>query len=70
MEENTEEIKNEDSTAVTQEDAQGIQISDDVISIIAGKAVTEIPGVAGMAGGFARRNFRSIKWKEKPKQGN
>ena len=57
MEENTEEIKNENLTATSQEDAQGIQISDDVISIIAGKAVTEIPGVAGMAGGFARWNF-------------
>ena len=30
-----------------------IKIADDVVSIIAGKAVSEISGVAGMAGGFA-----------------
>ena len=70
MEENTEETKNEELTAMAQEDVQGIQISDDVISIIAGKAVTEIKGVAGMAGGFARWNFRSVKWKKEFKQRN
>ena len=31
----------------------GIQISDDVVAVIAGVAVSEVPGVAGMAGGFA-----------------
>lgn len=31
----------------------GIRISDDVVSVIAGVAVSEVPGVAGMAGGFA-----------------
>ena len=31
----------------------GIKISDDVVSVIAGVAVSEVPGVAGMAGGFA-----------------
>ena len=36
-----------------EEEAEGIKISDDVISIIAGKAVSEVEGVASMAGGFA-----------------
>ncbi len=30
-----------------------IKISDDVVSVIAGVAASEVPGVAGMAGGFA-----------------
>ena len=55
-------MEEEKVNVTPEEDTQGIQISDDVISIIAGKAVSEIEGVAGMAGGFARRNFRSIKW--------
>ena len=45
---NNEEIKNTEETA-----AEGIQIADDVVAIIAGKAVSEVSGVAGMAGGFA-----------------
>lgn len=32
---------------------EGIQISNDVVAVIAGVAVAEVPGVAGMAGGFA-----------------
>lgn len=39
-----EEIKTEN---------EGIKISDDVVAVIAGVAVSEVPGVAGMAGGFA-----------------
>ena len=39
-----EEIKTEDD---------GIKILDDVVSVIAGVAVSEVQGVAGMAGGFA-----------------
>ncbi|MBQ2400019.1 MAG: Asp23/Gls24 family envelope stress response protein, partial [Muribaculaceae bacterium] len=31
----------------------GIRISDDVVSVIAGVAVSEVSGVASMAGGFA-----------------
>ena len=38
----TEEVKNE-----------GIEISSDVIAVIAGVAVGEVEGVAGMSGGFA-----------------
>ncbi len=32
---------------------EGIQISNDVVAVIAGVAVSEVPGVAGMSGGFA-----------------
>jgi len=39
-----EEIKTEN---------EGIQISEDVVAVIAGVAVSEVQGVAGMAGGFA-----------------
>lgn len=39
-----EEIKTEND---------GIQISNDVVAVISGVAVSEVPGVAGMAGGFA-----------------
>ena len=38
------EIKTENS---------GIKISEDVVGVIAGVAVSEVPGVAGMSGGFA-----------------
>ena len=31
----------------------GIQISNDVVAVIAGVAVSEVPGVSSMAGGFA-----------------
>ena len=39
-----EEIKTEN---------EGIKISNDVVAVIAGVAVSEVPGVAGMSGGFA-----------------
>ena len=46
-EQNIEQINNEETVS------EGIQIADDVVSVIAGKAVSEVNGVAGMAGGFA-----------------
>ena len=50
MEENNEEIiKNEEVST----ENEGIKISNDVIAVIAGVAVSEVNGVAGMAGGFA-----------------
>lgn len=52
--ENEEKVK---ESEITVENADGetsnIQIADDVVSIIAGKAVAEAPGVYAMAGGFA-----------------
>lgn len=50
----SEENKQENQIVeeVTNEN-EGVQISDDVVAVIAGVAVSEVPGVAGMAGGFA-----------------
>jgi len=45
---NTEEINKDQVTG-----EESIQIADDVVAIIAGKAVSEVEGVASMAGGFA-----------------
>ena len=42
--EELEEIKTEN---------EGIQISNDVVAVIAGVAVSEVSGVSGMSGGFA-----------------
>lgn len=56
-----ENMNNEDKGEVVELEAQeeikteneGIQISNDVVAVIAGVAVSEVPGVSGMAGGFA-----------------
>lgn len=53
-----EENKNEavvelENQITTETEENGIKISDDVVAVIAGVAVSEVPGVAGMAGGFA-----------------
>ena len=50
-EEKKEEIVELNEEIKTEND--GIKISDDVVAVIAGVAVTEVAGVAGMAGGFA-----------------
>ena len=52
-EENVKEEVVEGTVIENKEDTSTIQISDDVVSIIAGKAVAEAPGVYAMAGGFA-----------------
>ena len=49
-EENGEVVELKEEIKTEQE---GIQISNDVIAVIAGVAVSEVNGVAGMAGGFA-----------------
>ena len=46
-----EEVLELDSEIKTEND--GIKISDDVVAVIAGVAVSEVPGVAGMSGRFA-----------------
>lgn len=52
-EENKDTIEEAEVIEVSEENNEEIKIADDVVSIIAGKAVTEISGVAGMSGGFA-----------------
>ena len=53
----TEEAKGEVVQLEEQEEIktenEGIQISNDVVAVVAGVAVSEVPGVSGMAGGFA-----------------
>lgn len=51
-----EEIKTEN---------EGIQISNDVVAVIAGVAVSEVSGVAGMSGGFAGGITEVLSRKEK-----
>ena len=53
MEENTK--KEEEVLEINEEitEGTGIKIAEDVIAVIAGDTVSEVPGVAGMAGGFA-----------------
>ena len=50
MEENN--VENNEIKEI-EEGNNGIKIANDVISVIAGVAVSEVPGVASMAGGFA-----------------
>ena len=53
----TEEVKGEVVQLEEHEEIktenEGIQISNDVVAVVAGVAVSEVPGVSGMAGGFA-----------------
>ena len=51
--ENVNELENKEEITTEEVAGEGIQIADDVVAIIAGKAVSEVSGVAGMAGGFA-----------------
>ena len=53
MEEEKKEVVEENNGEVTLENSANIKISDDVIAVIAGVAVSEVPGVAEMSGGFA-----------------
>ena len=56
-------MEEEKNLEITNEEvvSEGIKISDDVVAVIAGKAVSEVSGVHEMAGGFARWNYRSFK---------
>lgn len=51
MKEENKEVEN--VKVEKSQDGNNIQIADDVIAVIAGMAVAEVPGVADMAGGFA-----------------
>ena len=53
MEEENNNINQEQEINQEEVATEGIEIADDVVAIIAGKAVSEVNGVAGMAGGFA-----------------
>lgn len=54
MSEENKEIKESEITVENSEgEKSSIQIADEVVAIIAGKAVADAPGVSSMAGGFA-----------------
>ena len=51
--ENEEEKRVEGEEITISQDNNEIKIADVVVAVIAGIAVSEVPGVSGMAGGFA-----------------
>ncbi len=51
-EERKEEVVNNEEITISSDNNE-IKIADDVVAVIAGVAVSEVPGVAEMAGGFA-----------------
>lgn len=51
--ENEKKVEKVENVKVEMEEANSIQISDEVVAVIAGVAVSEVTGVYGMAGGFA-----------------
>ena len=62
MEEN--KIVEEKDIEEVENGTEGIKISSDVIAVIAGVAVSEVPGVFGMAGGFAGGISEVLKGKK------
>lgn len=51
---NIEEVKDVEVFEVKEmQEGEGIKIADDVVATIAGIAASDVPGVAGMAGGLA-----------------
>ena len=62
MEEN--KIIEEKDIEEVENGTEGIKISSDVIAVIAGVAVSEVPGVFGMAGGFAGGITEVLKGKK------
>ena len=60
-ENNNQEIQNEENII---NEAEGIKISNDVVAVIAGVAVSEVPGVYGMSGGFAGGISEVLKGKK------
>lgn len=68
MEENKNENENENENVEVigevVEENDSIKISNDVIAIIAGAAVSEVPGVYGMSGGFAGGISEVLKGKK------
>lgn len=64
MEENKNENENVEVIGEVVEENDSIKISNDVIAIIAGAAVSEVPGVYGMSGGFAGGISEVLKGKK------
>lgn len=58
---NNQEVQNEENVI---NESEGIKISNDVVAVIAGVAVSEVPGVYGMSGGFAGGISEVLKGKK------
>ena len=69
MEEIKEEIVELEEQEEIKTENEGIKISNDVVAVIAGVAVSEVPGVAGMAGGFAGGISEVLSGKKKLDKG-
>ncbi len=68
--ENEENVKeNEVVVENTQGETNTIKISDDVVAVIAGKAVADAPGVFAMAGGFAGGIYEVLSGKKNLSKG-
>ena len=68
MEEENKNEKNGEVVELQEEiktENESIKISNDVIAVIAGVAVSEVAGVSGMAGGFAGGITEVLSRKEK-----
>lgn len=62
------EVKDEE-VVVKEGENNNIEISNDVVSVIAGMAVTEVSGVADMAGGFAGGISEALSGKKNMSKG-
>ena len=60
-ENNNQEVQTEENII---NEAEGIKISNDVVAVIAGVAVSEVPGVYSMSGGFAGGISEVLKGKK------
>ena len=60
-ENNNQEVQNEENVI---NEAEGIKISNDVVAVIAGVAVSEVSGVYGMSRGFAGGISEVLKGKK------
>ena len=68
-EENKDTIEKNETVEISEANNEEIKIADDVVSVIAGKAVSEISGVARMAGGFAEGTSEVFSGKKNQSKG-
>lgn len=65
----SEKTEAKEEIMVTDGENNNIEISNDVVSVIAGMAVTEVSGVADMAGGFAGGISEALSGKKNMSKG-
>ncbi len=67
--ENEEKVENTNVEEINVTDDSSVVISEDVVSVIAGIAVSEVPGVVDTAGGFAGGISEVLSGKKKLSKG-